>query len=191
MFLRTVRDPLHRVGPKEAFGARQWKTGNRHESRILNHHDPPWAKAWTPILAAWATGYLGAKASSGKGAPGVNGLGTFTDQKCLKVTKGYKRLLIVVVFVQLLLKGLFTSFHLIFWALLGWLQVLIVDRPPASKKKAEKRHGWQWVSKQSKGQGARPWYAFIILDLTLIRFDHSNLLHRFYQDFGGFFPVDL
>lgn len=23
MFLRTVRDPLHRVGPKEAFGARQ------------------------------------------------------------------------------------------------------------------------------------------------------------------------
>jgi len=113
MFLRTVRDPLHRVGPKEAFGARQWNTGNRHESRILNHHDPPWAKAWTPILAAWATGYLGAKASSGKGAPGVNGLGTFTDQKCLKVTTGYKRLLIVVVFVQLLLKGLCTSFHLI------------------------------------------------------------------------------
>lgn len=107
-----------------------------------------------------------------------------------KVSKSDKRLLIVVVFVQLLLKGLCTSFHLIFWALLGWLQVLIVDRPPASKKKAEKRHGCQWVSKQSKGQGARLWYAFIIFDLTLIRFDHSNLLHRFYQDFCGFFTVD-
>lgn len=31
-----------------------------------------------------------------------------------KVSKSDKRLLIVVVFVQLLLKGLFTSFHLIF-----------------------------------------------------------------------------
>ena len=189
MFLRTVRDPLHRVGPKEAFGARQWNTGNRHESRILNQH-------WTMIRhgqrlelqflqlgqqATWEQKLRLEKALASEWVGYIYGP---------KVSKSDKRLLIVVVFVQLLLKGLFTSFHLIFWALLGWLQVLIVDRPPASKKKAEKRHGCQWVSKQSKGQGARLWYAFIIFDLTLIRFDHSNLLHRFYQDFCGFFTVD-